>query len=337
MIRRVGAALVAITLPAATLMMVGGTASAAIVSTVGLGTASNYSVLGAATVTNTGDSVLHESLGLSPGTDITGFPPGEVVAPGTTDTTNEAAAQGQADLTAAYLNAKARSVDANTPVELANLQLQAGVYAGPGPGKAPLTLNGPLTLDGAGDPNSVFIFQTDSSLITGAGSTVTLINGAQECNVFWQVGSSATLGTGSDFTGNIMALTSIWFTDSVTVHGRALATTGEVTLINDTFVEPTCDLTTPVGEGGGGGGGGSSDSTTPGGGPGSGEGTTPGTPGGPGGPGITTGGPNVPGVVGPPRTGAAPLSSGNVSWLALLCICLLAATATGAVLTRRTQ
>ena len=90
-----------------------------------------------------------------------------------------------------------------------------------GPSKSPLSLTGPLVLDGAGNVNSVFIFQTDSTLITASGSTVTLINGAQECNVFWQVGSSATLGTGSVFGGNILALTSITVNTGVTVHGRA--------------------------------------------------------------------------------------------------------------------
>ena len=86
-----------------------------------------------------------------------------------------------------------------------------------------LSLTGPLVLDGAGDRSSVFIFQTDSSLITASSSTVTLVNGAQECNVFWQVGSSATLGTNSVFRGNILALTAITVTTGVTVHGRALA------------------------------------------------------------------------------------------------------------------
>ena len=93
---------------------------------------------------------------------------------------------------------------------------------------------------------SVFIFQTDSTLITGSSSTVSLINGAQECNVFWQVGSSATLGTGSTFVGNIMALTSITVTSGVTVHGRALARNGGVTLDSDTFTTPTCNLTAPA-------------------------------------------------------------------------------------------
>ena len=100
-------------------------------------------------------------------------------------------------------------------------------------------------LDGAGDPSSVFIFQTDSTLITGSSSTVTLINGAQACNVFWQVGSSATLGTGSVFVGNILALTSITVTTGVTVHGRALARNGAVTLDNDTFTTPSCATDRP--------------------------------------------------------------------------------------------
>ena len=205
-----------------------------------LGTSANYSVLGASTVTNTGPSVLNASLGLWPGTSITGFPPGLVNAPGTTETTTPAAQQAQSDLTAAYVNAAGRPVNATTTADLANLVLVGGVYAGPS--KSPLSLTGPLVLDGAGDPNSVFIFQTDSSLTTASSSTVTLINGAQECNVFWQVGSSATLGTSSVFAGNILALSSITVTTGVTVHGRALARNAAVTLDNDTFTTPTCAL-----------------------------------------------------------------------------------------------
>jgi Ice-binding-like len=236
--RRGGVTLIAFAMGAAALLMFGSSASAAIVPTVPLGTSANYSVLAGSMVTNTGPSTLGASLGLSPGTAITGFPPGKVLAPGTTDKTNAAAAQAQSDLTAAYVNAAGRSVDATTTADLANKHLQAGVYAGPG--KGALSLTGPLTLDGAGNANSVFIFQTNSSLTTGSGSTVTLINGAKACNVFWQVGSSATLGTGSTFTGNILALSSITVNNSVTVHGRALARNGAVTLNNDTFTNPTC-------------------------------------------------------------------------------------------------
>jgi hypothetical protein len=241
--RRMGAAVIVFTMGAAALLTVGNSANAAIVPTVPLATAANYAVLGGATVTNTGATTLDGSLGLSPGTAITGFPPGQVVPPGVTDTNNAAAAQAQSDLTAAYTDAAGRPLDATTTADLANLTLQGGVYAGPS--KGPLSLTGPLVLDGAGDPNSVFIFQTDSTLITGSASTVTLINGALECNVFWQVGSSATLGTGSVFTGNILALTSIAVTTGVTVHGRALARNGAVTLDTDTFTAPTCATQIP--------------------------------------------------------------------------------------------
>ncbi len=225
-------------------LMVTTAASAAIVPTVALATSGNYAVLAGSTVTNTGASALGGSLGLWPGTSITGFPPGLVTPPGTTDNANAAAQQAESDLTAAYVDAAGRPIDATTTADLANLMLGAGVYAGPN--HSPLGLTGPLVLDGAGDPTSVFIFQTDSSLTTASSSTVTMINGAQECNVFWQVGSSATLGTGSVFRGNILALTSITVTNSVTVHGRALARNGAVTLDNDTFTSPTCAQAVPA-------------------------------------------------------------------------------------------
>jgi hypothetical protein len=361
---RWGPTLIAIITGAAALLMFGTAANAAIVRTVLLGTSANYAVLGASTVTNTGNSTLDGSLGLWPGTDVTGFPPGHVLPPGTIDKTNAAAQQAQSDLTAAYINAAGRPVDTTTTADLANKDLGAGVYSGPS--KSPLSLTGPLVLNGAGDPSSVFIFQTDSTLITGSGSTVTLINGAQECNVFWQVGSSATLGTGSVFTGNILALTSITVTTSVTVHGRALARNGAVTLDNDTFTRPSCNTTvngrgrppTPGGTGtttggggvgttgasGGGGttgaGGGTANpgggTSTPGGGistPGGGSSTPAGGRAAPHAPPttrtrLTSGGPGVPGVVGPPRTGGAPLPSRSFPWvLALLASVAMAGTA----------
>jgi hypothetical protein len=349
---RRGATLIAFTMVAAVALMVGNTAGAAIVPTVPLATAANYAVLGASTVTNTGNSTLDGSLGLWPGTSITGFPPGQVLPPGTTDTTNAAAKQAQSDLTAAYVNAAGRPVDFTTTSDLANKHLGAGVYSGPS--KSPLGLSGPLVLDGAGDSSSVFIFQTDSTLITGSGSTVTLVNGAKECNVFWQVGSSATLGTGSVFTGNILALTSITVTNSVTVHGRALARNGAVTLDNDTFTKTNCTPLTPVGRppsGPGPGGSGPPVGLGPGGsgpGPGGSGPTTPVTAAG-GGPtttialphtpiALTSGGPGVPGVVGPPRTGGAPLRTATFPWLAVLLATMLGGALTvGGLLTRRAQ
>jgi hypothetical protein len=315
--RRRSATLIASATVAATLLLLPSAASAAIVAKVNLRTAAQYAVLGASTVTNTGNSVLNGSLGLSPGTSVTGFPPGLVVPPGTKNITNAAAAAARSDLTAAYLDAHGRPITATTAANLGNAHLGAGVYAGPSHGA--LGITGPLVLDGAGDASSVFIFQTDSSLTTATGSTVTLVNGAQECNVFWQIGSSATLGTGSVFRGNIMALASISLSGSVTVHGRALARTGAVTLINDLFVRPTCATATPT----------TTPATTPGGGT-----AAPGSPaavpgGGSGVPG-TGGGPGIPPVVGPPRTGASPYSTRTSLLPELLFVAMIAA---GGVLT----
>jgi hypothetical protein len=216
-------------------------AGAAIVPTVGLGTSSSYSVLAGTTVTNTGASTLNLNLGLAPGTSITGFPPG--VAAGSTDIANPVAAQAQVDLTAAYVDAAGRPLDATTTADLTNLILVGGVYAGPA--KGPLSLSGPLVLDGEGNTSSVFIFQTDSSLTTASASSVSLINGAQACNVFWQVGSSATLGSSSTFRGTILALTSITVNNSVTVEGRALARNGAVTLDTDVFQVSPCTGPSP--------------------------------------------------------------------------------------------
>jgi hypothetical protein len=226
---------------AAALFTVVPAARAAIVPTVVLGTAGDYSVLAGQTVTNTNASILDQSLGVHPGSAVVGFPPGLVNAPGTIHAGDAVALQAKSDLTAAYVDAAARPVDQTGPADLTGQNLQAGVYAASS--KGALLLTGGLILDGAGNPNSVFIFQTNSTLITGSGSTVTLINGAQQCNIFWQIGSSATLGTGSNFVGNILASTSITVENSVTVRGRALAQTGSVTLDNDRFISPTCDMT----------------------------------------------------------------------------------------------
>ena len=228
------------------LLMIASIAGAVIVPTVDLGTAEDFSVLGGETVTNVpaAGTVLGGSVGVFPGTDITGFPPGVVLAPGTIEATTPVAQQAQADSTAAYLDALGRPLDGTTTADLSGLTLVGGVYSAPSKGAMELT--GTLTLDGENDPNSVFIFQTNSTLITGSGSDVVLINSAQECNVFWQVGSSATLGSGSNFVGNILALTSITVTNGVTVQGRALAQTGAVTLDNDVFTQPLCDLSAPA-------------------------------------------------------------------------------------------
>jgi LPXTG-motif cell wall-anchored protein len=234
-------AIPAVVATAAALLVVSQPASAGIVPTVALATSANYSVLGGQSVSNTGPSILGQSLGLDPGplSAVTGFPPGTVLAPGTIAASDGVTLQAQSDLTAAYIDAFNRPVEfTQTNPDLVGQTLAPGVYAGTS--KAPLSLSGQLVLDGQGNNNAVFIFQTDSTLITSSASTIELINGASECNVFWQVGSSATLGTGSVFVGNIMALTSISVQTGVVVHGRALARNGSVTLDNDVFTQPSC-------------------------------------------------------------------------------------------------
>ena len=219
--------------------------SAGIVPTVPLATADGYSVLAATTVTNTGPSVLSQSVGLSPGTSIVGFPPGVVLAPATIQAANAVTLQAQSDLTIAYDDAAGREIEfTQTNPDLVGQTLLPGVYAATA--KAPLALSGQLVLDGQGDADAVFIFQTDSTLITSTGSTISLINGASECNVFWQVGSSATLGSGSFFVGTILALASITVESSTVVHGRTLARNGAVTLDNNVFRQPSCEPATDL-------------------------------------------------------------------------------------------
>ncbi|MEO9094112.1 MAG: ice-binding family protein [Microbacteriaceae bacterium] len=204
-------------------------------SAVGLGTAESFAVLGGTTVTNTGLTVVSGDLGVSPGSSVTGFPPG-IVNNGVIHTTDAVADTAQQDVTTAYNDAAGRSATPLDSVDLAGQTLAPGVYSG-----GTLGLNGTLTLNG--DASSVFIFQAASTLITGSGSRVALIGGASECNVFWQVGSSATLGTGSVFVGTVLALTSISAGTAASVQGRLLAQNGAVTLDTNAITRPA-DCTT---------------------------------------------------------------------------------------------
>lgn len=212
---------------------------------VGLGTAASYSVLAGSAVTNTGPSTLQGDLGVSPGTAITGFPPG--IAAGATHAADAVALQAQSDLTTAYNAAAGQPLTTSVAGDLVGMTLTEGVYRS----TSSLALSGQLTLDGQGNPGSVFVFQVASTLITASASSIILINGAQACNVFWQVGSSATLGTASSFKGSILALTSVTAETNAVVEGRVLARNGQVSLDTNVITNPACSptSTTPPGSG----------------------------------------------------------------------------------------
>jgi hypothetical protein len=199
-----------------------------------LGTADSFAVLAGQTVTNTGPSVITGDLGVSPGTAITGFPPGLVN--GVQYSAGPTALQAQSDLVAAFNNAAGQATDSALPPDAGGLTLVPGVYTA----SSDLHLTGTLTLDAQGNPNAVWVFQVGSALITSSASRVLLINGASPCNVFWEVGSSATLGTQSTFVGNILALTSISATTGASIDGRALARNGSVTLDTNRITRPQC-------------------------------------------------------------------------------------------------
>jgi hypothetical protein len=182
-----------------------------------LGSAQAFAVLGASTVTNTGSSTITGHLGVSPGTAVTGFPPGQVLS-GSIHSADGAALAAQNDVTTAYNNLLGRACTQDlTGQDLGGRTLAAGVYCF----SSSAQLTGTLTLDAQGNANAVFIFKMGSTLTTASASSVALTNGGSPGNVFWQVGSSATLGTTTSFAGNILALTSITVTTGARVTGRA--------------------------------------------------------------------------------------------------------------------
>jgi hypothetical protein len=193
--------------------------------TVILGSAAAFRVLASSTVANTGPTSVDGDLGVSPGSAVVGFPPGTLT--GSIEAATPTAATAQSDLTIAYLDAEGRPPGTTVSGNIGGLTLAPGVYTS----SSTLDISsGDLTLTGLGDSTAVFIFQIGSALTVTSGRQVILTGGAQASNVFWQVGSSATLGTTSDFSGTIMALASITLETGATLHGRALAQTGGVTL-----------------------------------------------------------------------------------------------------------
>jgi hypothetical protein len=223
-----GAAAVALTLaPTAA------NAATTIDGPIGLGTAATFGVLGASTVTNTGPTTVDGDVGLSPGSAVVGFtgPPNGSYT-GTLHATDEVAAEANADLTTAYGVAAGLEPDATGLGDLGDQSLDPGVYSG-----VNLSLTGTLTLEGGAE--SVWVFQSDEALITASASDIVVTGGASACNVFWKVGSSATLGSDSSFVGTILADQSISVTTGASIVGRLLARVGAVTLQNNDIVVPT--------------------------------------------------------------------------------------------------
>jgi type VI secretion system secreted protein VgrG len=225
----------------ATVTTFGTQAAFAAPTAVGLGSASTYAILAGSAITNTGSSVIAGDIGLSPGTADSGFPPA-VQSSGSTNVANAQALAAQTDLTAAYLNAAGQTTTSTVSGDLGGTTLTPGVYTS----SSSLGLTGALTLNGGGNAGAVFILQAGSTLTTASGSSVVLENGAQACNVFWQVGSSATLGTTTSFVGTLMALTSITLNTGATVSGRMLARNGAVTLDDNTISVSTCAAVSPT-------------------------------------------------------------------------------------------
>jgi Ice-binding-like len=229
------------------LALVGVSAAGAAEAPVGLGTATSFAILAGAGITNTGATTITGDVGSYATTAQTGF--GTVVQTGVNHAGDAVTQQGKLDLVDAYNDAAGRGpATASVPVDLAGQVLTPGVY-----NSGTIELSGSLTLDAQGDPNAVFVFQAASTLITASASSVNVINGGplSACNIYWKVGSSATLGSGSSFVGTVLASDSISLDSSAVVQGRLLAQTGAVTLINNTITNsgcaalPTTPTTTP--------------------------------------------------------------------------------------------
>ena len=238
-LRATAGVLVASVVTAGVLVTTAGSA-AAIASAVPLGTAANFAVLAGSGITNTGPTTISGDVGTDPTPAITGKE--SITLDGTYEQANGVSLQAKADLLIGYNNAAGQADDADAGTDLGNQTLVAGVYGT----DAALGLTGPLTLDGGGVYDGVWVFKTAQTLITASSSSVVLINGAQACNVYWQVGVSATFGTATSFVGTVMAATSITATTGATFEGRLLASDGAVTLDTNTIRQPGCETGPPV-------------------------------------------------------------------------------------------
>ena len=223
--------------------LIGAAGALAASAPVGLGSAASFSVLAGSTVTNTGPTTMFGDLGLSPGSSVTGAP--QVL--GETHVDDAVAIAAKNALTTAYNDAASRPSSGSAGTDLAGQTFTPGVRTA---SSSLLLSSGAVTLNAEGDPNAVFIFQIGTTLTTESNTSVTLIDGAQACNVFWQVGSSATLGTGTRFVGTVMAAATITAGTAATIHGRLLAETGAVNLDTNTITNSNCASSVSGGGGG---------------------------------------------------------------------------------------
>ena len=222
------------TLVSSMVVIVGEGAAAAGTPTIGLGAAADFAVLAGTSVTNVGSSVIQGDLGVSPGRGATGLKTGRVLN-GAVHRADNAARGAQRDAATAFAAVAGLHVTGRIRGDLAGRTIPPGVYAG-----HVLALSGTVTLDAQGDPTAVFVFRSSSTLVAGAGSRVTLVNGATSCNVVWLTGKSVDIGAGSVFVGTVLARTSIDARNEAVVEGRLLARKGAVTLDTNTFTRPDC-------------------------------------------------------------------------------------------------
>ena len=204
-------------------------------TSVNLGTANSFAVLAGSGITNTGPTTIAGDIGTYPTLSETGF--GSITLTGTNNVGNGVTQGAKTDLTTGYNAAAGQTPVTTVATELGGTTKVAGVYDS---ASGTFGITGTLTLDAQNDPSAIFVFKADSTLITEVDSKVALINGAQACNIYWQVGSSATLKTNSIFNGNILALTSITLNNGATVNGSVLAQNGAVTLDTNTITRAVC-------------------------------------------------------------------------------------------------
>lgn len=219
---------------AATFLVMGSSGASAAVAPVPFGTAGGFVVLAGAGITASGESTINGDFGSFPANVLSGT--GTVTVNGASHLGDRVADRAQGDAQDAYVNASSQEPASPVAADLGGQTLAPGIYNQ----AEPMLVTGVLTLDAQGDPNAAWVFQAGSGLTVAPGGSVSLVNGAQSCNVLWQVAGSAGLGAGVSFNGAIIASSSVALAAGTTLAGRAFALNGAVTLDRSTITLPTC-------------------------------------------------------------------------------------------------